>query len=256
MEWASSGGCCSDGCVSVGPLLGGASGGSMELLQDDRRPTQREPAPVRGARRPAAHPVRSLRDVSAKRRRAASRRRRRSGPDASPPRASRSLVGRRRPSRLPRRARRVPRRRATSSGARRACARAERGLLGDVAGRRVLEVGCRRARSARAGWPAAGRSSRSRWTCPRAARARPRGSTRATGVAVPLVQADARRAAVRRPRRFDLACSAYGAIPFVADSAAVMREVARVLRPGGRWVFSVDPPVPLGASPTTPGRPG
>ena len=32
-------------------------------------------------------------------------------------------------------------------------------------------------------------------------------------------------------------------MPFVADSAAVMREVARVLRPGGRWVFSVTHPV-------------
>jgi SAM-dependent methyltransferase len=42
---------------------------------------------------------------------------------------------------------------------------------------------------------------------------------------------------------FDLACSAFGAIPFVADSAAVMREVARVLRPGSRWVFSVSHPV-------------
>ena len=41
----------------------------------------------------------------------------------------------------------------------------------------------------------------------------------------------------------DVACSAYGAVPFVADSAAVMREVARVLRPGGRWVFSVTHPI-------------
>ena len=42
---------------------------------------------------------------------------------------------------------------------------------------------------------------------------------------------------------FDLACSAFGAVQFVADSAAVMREVARVLRPGGRWVFAVSHPV-------------
>jgi SAM-dependent methyltransferase len=32
-------------------------------------------------------------------------------------------------------------------------------------------------------------------------------------------------------------------VPFVADSAAVIREVARVLRPGGRWVFSVTHPI-------------
>jgi SAM-dependent methyltransferase len=42
---------------------------------------------------------------------------------------------------------------------------------------------------------------------------------------------------------FDLACSAYGALPFVADSGAVHREVRRVLRPGGRWVFSVTHPI-------------
>jgi SAM-dependent methyltransferase len=59
---------------------------------------------------------------------------------------------------------------------------------------------------------------------------------------VPLVQGDATRLPFA-DGVFDLACSAYGAIPFVADSAAVMREVARVLRPGGRWVFSVTHPI-------------
>ena len=42
---------------------------------------------------------------------------------------------------------------------------------------------------------------------------------------------------------FDLACSAFGAVPFVADPARVMAEVARVLRPGGRWVFAVNHPM-------------
>ena len=42
---------------------------------------------------------------------------------------------------------------------------------------------------------------------------------------------------------FDVVCSAFGAVPFVADSARVMREVARVLRPGGRWVFAVNHPM-------------
>ena len=41
---------------------------------------------------------------------------------------------------------------------------------------------------------------------------------------------------------FDVACSSFGAVPFVADSAGVMREVARVLRPGGRFAFSVTHP--------------
>jgi SAM-dependent methyltransferase len=63
-----------------------------------------------------------------------------------------------------------------------------------------------------------------------------------TGVRVPLVQADA--LALPFPdRAFDIACTAFGAIPFVDDSAAVMREVFRVLRPGGRWVFSVTHPM-------------
>ena len=63
-----------------------------------------------------------------------------------------------------------------------------------------------------------------------------------TGLAVPLIQADATRLPFA-DASFDLACSAYGAVPFVADSAAVMAEVARVLRPGGRWVFSVTHPL-------------
>ena len=42
---------------------------------------------------------------------------------------------------------------------------------------------------------------------------------------------------------FDMVCTAFGAVPFVDDSARVMREVFRVLRPGGRWVFSVTHPM-------------
>ncbi len=64
----------------------------------------------------------------------------------------------------------------------------------------------------------------------------------AAGLEVPLVQADAA-ALPFADRSFDLACSAYGGVPFVDDSARVMSEVARVLRPGGRWVFSVTHPL-------------
>jgi SAM-dependent methyltransferase len=42
---------------------------------------------------------------------------------------------------------------------------------------------------------------------------------------------------------FDVAFSAYGALPFVLDAATVLREVARVLRPGGQFVFSVSHPM-------------
>ena len=62
------------------------------------------------------------------------------------------------------------------------------------------------------------------------------------------------RDALRRTR-FDLAFSAFGAIPFVADSAAAMREVARVLRPGGRWVFAATHPMRW-AFPDDPGPAG
>ncbi len=52
------------------------------------------------------------------------------------------------------------------------------------------------------------------------------------GLAVPLADASV-----------DRVFTAYGVVPFVADSGAVMREAARVLRPGGRFVFSTSHPV-------------
>ncbi|MEW2222642.1 class I SAM-dependent methyltransferase [Streptomyces sp. NPDC006990] len=58
----------------------------------------------------------------------------------------------------------------------------------------------------------------------------------------PLVEADAR-ALPFADGSFDVACSAFGAIPFVADPERVFAEVARVLRPGGRWVFSLTHPL-------------
>jgi len=117
---------------------------------------------------------------------------------------------------------------------------ADAGLLGEVAGRRVLELGCGAAAGAR--WLAR-QGARvvaldlSAGMLRHAARA-----AAACGVRVPLVQGDAL-ALPLRSGSFDVACTAFGAIPFVADSAAVMREVFRVLRPGGRWVFSVTHPM-------------
>jgi SAM-dependent methyltransferase len=106
-------------------------------------------------------------------------------------------------------------------------------LLGDVRGRRVLDVGC-------------GAAQTTRWLAGQGAYAvgfdLAIGQLRlATPPAPPLVVADAERLPFA-DASFDVACSAYGALPFVADSAAVMREVARVLRPGGRFVFSVTHP--------------
>jgi SAM-dependent methyltransferase len=129
---------------------------------------------------------------------------------------------------------------------------ADAGLLGDVAGRRVLEVGCGAAMCAR--WlrnqgAAVVAVDLAAGMLAFAAEAAVR-----TGLTVPLAQADAQRLPFARAS-FDLACSAYGAVPFVADSAAVMREVARVLRPGGRWVFATTHPVRW-AFPDSPGRDG
>ncbi|WBB80094.1 class I SAM-dependent methyltransferase [Micromonospora sp. WMMD882] len=113
-------------------------------------------------------------------------------------------------------------------------------LLGDLAGRRILELGCGAASAAR--WLAA-QGARpvaldlSVGMLRHAAQAADR-----TGVRVPLTQADAL-ALPFADAAFDTVCTAFGAVPFVADSAAVMREVARVLRPGGRWVFSVTHPM-------------
>lgn len=117
---------------------------------------------------------------------------------------------------------------------------ADAGLLGDVSGRRVLEVG-------------AGAAQCSRWLVGRGAHVVATdvsdGMLRAareldarTGTVVPLVQADAR-ALPFGPATFDIAFTAFGALPFVPDARAVHAEVARVLRPGGRWVFAVTHPV-------------
>ncbi|HEX2416571.1 MAG TPA: class I SAM-dependent methyltransferase [Micromonosporaceae bacterium] len=113
-------------------------------------------------------------------------------------------------------------------------------LLGEVSGRRVLEVGC-------------GAASCSRWLTSHGAftvgvdlssgmLSQARLASRRTGTAPHLVLADAE-VLPFSDDSFDLAFSAFGAVPFVADSARVMSEVARVLRPGGRWVFAVTHPM-------------
>jgi SAM-dependent methyltransferase len=113
-------------------------------------------------------------------------------------------------------------------------------LLGDVSGRRVLEVGCGMAACARwlraAGAHAVGLDVSAGMLRHAAAGAE------ASGVYVPLVQADGANLPFAADS-FDIACSAFGAVPFVVDSGAVMREVARVLRPHGHWVFAVTHPL-------------
>jgi SAM-dependent methyltransferase len=113
-------------------------------------------------------------------------------------------------------------------------------LLGEVAGRRVLEIGC-------------GAASCSRWLHTQGAHVvasdlsagmlrHARAGADRSGIEVPLMQADAT-ALPFAEGVFDIVCTAFGAVPFVADSARVMREVHRVLRPGGRWAFSITHPM-------------
>jgi SAM-dependent methyltransferase len=113
-------------------------------------------------------------------------------------------------------------------------------LLGDVAGRRVLEVGCGSAPCSR--WLRAAGASPVALDLSGGMLARAAELNRSSGIPVPLVQADAA-ALPLADASFDLACSAYGGLPFVADAQAVLAEVRRVLRPGGRFVASVNHPM-------------
>ncbi|MBV1852374.1 class I SAM-dependent methyltransferase [Catellatospora tritici] len=117
---------------------------------------------------------------------------------------------------------------------------ADAGLLGEVKGERVLELGC-------------GAGQCGRWLTAQGAYVvglelsgrqlhHSRRLDERTGVALPVVQADAQ-ALPFADASFDLVCSSYGALPFVADAASVLRETVRVLRPGGRLAFSVTHPL-------------
>ena len=125
------------------------------------------------------------------------------------------------------------------------------GLLGDVRGLDVLEVGCGAGQCTR--W-LAGHGARAVGVDISARMLRASGELEDQRQRPSFVQADARRLPFAGAS-FDLACSAYGAVPFVADPGTVMHEVARVLRPGGRWVFSVTHPVRW-AFPDDPGPAG
>jgi SAM-dependent methyltransferase len=113
-------------------------------------------------------------------------------------------------------------------------------LLGDVRDKRILELGC-------------GAAAAGRWLVTQGADVvgldlsagmlqHAVNQNQASGVPVKLVQADAT-ALPFREASFDIVFTAFGAVPFIEDSARVMREVRRVLRPGGRWVFSITHPM-------------
>jgi SAM-dependent methyltransferase len=126
------------------------------------------------------------------------------------------------------------------------------GLLGDVAEQRVLEIGSGAAQCAR--WLAGHGAEPVALDVSGEMLRHGRELGRRAGRAVAMVQADAARLPFAAAA-FDSACSAYGGLPFVADSKRVQREVARVVRPGGRWVFSVTHPLRW-ALPDDPGPEG
>ena len=116
-------------------------------------------------------------------------------------------------------------------------------LLGPVEtlrGARVLEVGAGAAQCSR--WLAAHGVEVVATDVAAGMLQRARELDAVTGVTVPTVLADAR-ALPFGEASFDVVFTAFGALPFVPDAARVHAEVARVLRPGGRWVFSVTHPV-------------
>lgn len=114
------------------------------------------------------------------------------------------------------------------------------GVLGDVTGRDVLELGCGAGQCARSlslrGAHAVGLDLSLRQL---------QHSVRIDvdhGVRVPVVCATATDLPFA-DCSFDVVFSAFGALQFVADATRTVAEVARVTRPGGRFSFSVTHPI-------------
>jgi SAM-dependent methyltransferase len=113
------------------------------------------------------------------------------------------------------------------------------GALGEVAGKRILELG-------------SGAGQCSRWAVSRGATAigldvsmrqlqHSRRIDEEHDTMVPVVCASA--AAIPFGNdSFDIVFSAFGALQFIANADALCEEVARVLRNGGRFVFSITHP--------------
>ena len=130
---------------------------------------------------------------------------------------------------------------------------ADANLLGPVRGASVLEIGCGAAQGAR--WLTTQGATVTAFDVSMGQLRQSRALDATTGLRVSrLVQADAQRLPFR-DGCFDVVMSAFGAIPFVADSAGTLTEMARVARPGARVVFSVTHPLRW-AFPDDPGPAG
>ncbi len=107
-------------------------------------------------------------------------------------------------------------------------------LLGDVTGTSILEVGC-------------GSAACTEWLTSQGARLVTgfdisAGMLARAADGLALTQADVL-AIPYRDNAFDTVFSAFGALPFVAELDVALAEIRRVLRPGGRFVFSVTHPM-------------
>jgi SAM-dependent methyltransferase len=115
----------------------------------------------------------------------------------------------------------------------------EAGVLGDVDGRDVLELGSGAGQCSRWVRVCGGRS----YGLDLSARQlqHSRRIDEESGVVVPSVRATAT-ALPFGDATFDVVFCSFGALQFVADIDACLDEVARVLRPGGRFAFSITHP--------------
>lgn len=111
---------------------------------------------------------------------------------------------------------------------------ASAGLLGSVSGLRVLEIGC-------------GSAPCSSWLLRSSSPSLVVGFDISMGMlsrssGVPVVQADVQ-ALPFADDSFDVTFSAFGGFAFVPSIPSVFADVARVLTPGGRFVFSANHPM-------------
>lgn len=116
---------------------------------------------------------------------------------------------------------------------------ADLGLLGDVRGKVVLEIGCGAAQCsrwvlARGGFPIGLDLSHRQLQ-------HSRRIDQAHQTEVLVVEATASELPFDEGT-FDIVFSAFGALQFLADENRVCAEAARVLRPGGRFAFSITHP--------------
>ncbi|MDO4791210.1 MAG: class I SAM-dependent methyltransferase [Buchananella hordeovulneris] len=113
-------------------------------------------------------------------------------------------------------------------------------LLGDVAGRDVVEFGAGAAQGSRYLYGQGARVVATDISAGMLAQARELNED--AGIDFPLLTADAREIPLP-DQSADICFTAHGGIAFVPDPVRIHQEAARLLRPGGLWVCSLPHPV-------------